>query len=139
LLKRETLASTEAQASDKNHVLDALGKTASEMRSKLGESLGTVRKFDIPLEQATTPSLEALKAFSAGYRATSAQLAIPFYKRAVELDPNFAAAYAWLGIWYTSTGEPSTAAGYTRKAYELRDRASEPEKYLKPSVLSNAA
>jgi eukaryotic-like serine/threonine-protein kinase len=72
----ESLASTEAQASDKNHVLDALGKTASEMRSKLGESLGSVQKFDIPLEQATTPSLEALKAFSAGYRATSAQLAI---------------------------------------------------------------
>jgi eukaryotic-like serine/threonine-protein kinase len=126
----ETLASTEAQASDKNHVLDALGNTASEMRNKLGESLSTVQKFDTPLEQATTPSLEALKAFSSGRGAASPQLGIPSLKRAIELDPNFAVAYAWLGIWYTSTGEPSIAAGYTQKAYELRDRASEPEKYF---------
>jgi eukaryotic-like serine/threonine-protein kinase len=126
----ESLASTEAQASDKNHVLDALGKTASEIRNKLGESLNAVQKFDTPLEQATTPSLEALKAFSSAHRAVSPPLAIPFLKRAVELDPNFAVAYAWLGIWYTSTGEPSIAAGYTRKAYELRDHASEPERYF---------
>ncbi len=125
----ETLASTEAQASDKNHVLEALGKTASEMRNRLGESLSTVQKFDTPLEQATTPSLEALKAFSSARRETS-PLAIPLFKRAVELDPNFALAYAWLGIWYTSTGEPTIAASYTSKAYELRDRASEPEKYF---------
>ena len=126
----ETLASTEAQASDKNHVLDALGKTASEMRNKLGESLSTVQKFDTPLEQATTPSLEALKAFSSGRGAASPPLAIPFLKRAIELDPNFAVAYAWLGVWFTSIGEPSIAADYTSKAYELRDRASEPEKYF---------
>ena len=125
----ETLASTEAQAGDKNHVLEALGKTASAMRNKLGESLSTVQKFDTPLEQATTPSLEALKAFSSARRETS-PLAIPLFKRAVELDPNFAVAYAWLGIWYTSTGEPTIAANYTSKAYELRDRASEPEKYF---------
>jgi eukaryotic-like serine/threonine-protein kinase len=124
-----TLASTEVQASDKNHVLDALGKTASEMRNKLGESLSTVQKFDTPLEQATTPSLEALKAFSSARRETS-PLAVPLFKRAVELDPNFAVAYAWLGIWYTSTGEPTIAANYTSKAYELRDRVSEPEKYF---------
>ena len=126
----ETLASTEAQASDKNHVLDALGKTASEMRNKLGESLSTVQKFDTPLEQATTPSLEALKAFSFGRVAASPPLAIPFLKRAIELDPNFAVAYAWLGVWFTSIGEPSIAADYTSKAYELRNRASEPEKYF---------
>jgi eukaryotic-like serine/threonine-protein kinase len=125
-----TLASTEAQASDKNHVLDALGKVASEMRSKLGESLSSVQKFDTPLEQATTPSLEALKAYSAGQRETSPPLAISFYKRAIELDPNFAVAYSWLGIWHTSIGEPSIAAGYAGKAYELRDHASEPEKYF---------
>jgi eukaryotic-like serine/threonine-protein kinase len=125
----ETLASMEAQASDKNHVLDALGKMTSEMRNKLGESLSTVQKFDTPLEEATTPSLEALKAYSSARRETSA-LAIPLFKRAVELDPNLAAAYAWLGIWYTSTGEPSIAANYTSKAYQLRDRASEPEKYF---------
>jgi eukaryotic-like serine/threonine-protein kinase len=126
----ETLASTEAQASDKNHVLDALGKTASEMRNKLGESLSTVQKFDTPLEQATTPSLEALKAFSSGRGASSPPLAIPFLKRAIELDPNFAVAYAWLGVWFTAIGEPSIAADYTSRAYELRDRASEPEKYF---------
>ncbi len=124
-----TLASTQAEASDKNHVLDALGKTASEMRNKLGESLHTVQKFDTPLEEATTSSLEALKAYSASHRATS-PLAISFLKRAVELDPNFAVPYAWLGIRYTSIGEPSVAADYTRKAYELRERASEPEKFF---------
>jgi serine/threonine protein kinase len=130
----KTLASAEAQASDKNHVLDALGKTAAEMRNKLGESLSTVEKFDTPLEEATTPSLEALKAFSSGKRASSPPLAITFYKRAVELDPNFAVAYAWLGVWHTSIGEPSIAADYTRKAYELRERASEPERYFVSAI-----
>jgi DNA-binding winged helix-turn-helix (wHTH) protein/tetratricopeptide (TPR) repeat protein len=130
----ETLASAESQASDKNHVLDALGKTASEMRNKLGESLNTVQKFDTPLEQASTPSLEALKAYSSGFKVMSTAETyaadIPFFKQAIELDPNFAVAYAWLGIEYTSIGEPGIAAGYTRKAYELRDRTSEPEKYF---------
>jgi eukaryotic-like serine/threonine-protein kinase len=129
----ESLASTEAQASDKNHVLDALGKTASEIRNKLGESLGTVQKFDTPLEQATTPSLEALKAFSSGVRVLSTAgpaAAIPFFKQATELDPNFAVAYAWLGRVYDDIGETGIAADYTRKAYELRNRASEPEKYF---------
>jgi len=130
----ETLASTEAQASDKSHVLDALGKTASELRNKLGESLSTVQKFDTPLEQATTPSLEALKAFSSGSRATTPPLAIAFYKHAVEIDPNFAVAYAWLGIWHTSIGESSIAAEYTRKAYELRGHASEPERYFVSAI-----
>ena len=129
----ESLASTEAQASDKNHVLDALGKTASEIRNKLGESLSTVQKFDIPLERATTQSLEALKALSSGNKvsyATGEAAAIPFYKHAIELDPNFALAYAWLGRMYADIGEFGTAADFTRKAYELRDRTSEPEKYF---------
>jgi serine/threonine protein kinase/Tfp pilus assembly protein PilF len=133
----ESLASTEAQANDKNHVLDALGKTASEIRNKLGESLNTVQKLDTPLEQASTPSLEALKAFSSGGKvlfSTGEAAAIPFYKRAIELDPNFALAYAQLGIRFTSIGEPSVAAGYTRKAYELRDRTNEPEKYFISAV-----
>jgi serine/threonine protein kinase/tetratricopeptide (TPR) repeat protein len=128
-----TLASTEAQASDKNHVLDALGKTASEIRNKLGESLSTVQKFNTPLEQATTSSLEALKAFSSGRRAMYSigdAPAIPLFKRAVELDPHFALADAFLGIAYNDIGEPSIAADYTRKAYELRDRTSEPERYF---------
>jgi len=129
----ESLASTQAQASDKDHVLDALGKTASEIRTKLGESLGTLQKFDTPLEQASTPSLDGLKAYSSGRQILNRAgegPAIPFYKRAIELDPNFALAYAWLGIAYTSVGETGVGADYTRKAYELRDRASEPEKYF---------
>ena len=128
----ESLASTEAQASDKSHVLDALGKTASEIRNKLGESLSTVQKFNTPLEQATTPSLEALKAFSSGFKihTTGDAAAIPFYKHAIELDPNFALAYAWLGVSFNDIGELSKDIESTRKAYDLRDRASEPEKYF---------
>ncbi len=133
----ESLASTEAQASDKNHVLDALGKTTSVMRYKLGESLSAVQKFNTPLEEATTPSLDALKALSSGRRVWFAEGdpgAIPFYKRAIELDPNFALAYAWLGVAFTTLGESNIAAGYTRKAYELRERTSDPEKYFISSV-----
>ncbi len=129
----ESLASTEAQASDKNHVLDALGKAASEIRNKLGESLSTVQKFDTPLEQATTPSLEALKAFSSGFQVHNTvgdAAAVPFYKQAIELDPNFALAYAWLGLAFNTMGELSMDVECTRKAYGLRDRTSEPEKYF---------
>jgi len=110
-----TLTSTEAQASDKNHVLDALGRTALEMRNKLGESLGTVQKFDTPLEEATTPSLEALKAFSAGRQANSGPIAIPFLKRAVELDANFAVAYAWLGSGIPRLESPAPLPGTHEK------------------------
>jgi serine/threonine protein kinase/predicted Zn-dependent protease len=130
----ESLASTEAQASDKNHVLDALGKTASEIRNKLGESLSTVQKYDTPLEQATTSSLEALQAFSSGYKVLygpeGSPAAIPFFKRATELDPNFALAYAMLGRTSVDAGEVSNGVDATQKAYELRDRVSEPEKYF---------
>jgi DNA-binding winged helix-turn-helix (wHTH) protein len=133
----QSLASTEAQASDKNHVLEALGTTTSVIRYKLGESLSAVQKFNTPLEEATTPSLDALKAFTSGRRVWLAEGdpgAIPFYKRAIELDPNFALAYAWLGVAFTTLGESSVAAGYTRKAYELRERTSDPEKYFISSV-----
>ncbi|MGA7918052.1 MAG: protein kinase, partial [Candidatus Acidiferrales bacterium] len=129
----KSLASTEAQASDKNHVLDALGKTASEIRNKLGESLTTVQKFDTPLEEATTSSLEALKAFSSGFQINNTvgdAAAVPFYKQAIELDPNFALAYGWLGLSFNGMGELSMDVECTRKAYELRDRMSEPEKYF---------
>ena len=129
----ESLASTDATAGDKNHVLDALGKTASEIRNKLGESLSTVQKFDTPLEQATTPSLEALKAFSSGFQVHTTAgdaAAIPFYKRAIELDPNFALAYAWMGLAFNGMGELNMDVECNRKAYELRDRTSEPEKYF---------
>jgi serine/threonine protein kinase/Flp pilus assembly protein TadD len=128
----KSLASTEAQASDENHVLEALGKISVDLRNKLGESLSTIQKFDTPLEQATTPSLEALKAFSSGIKvmsATGSDAAIPFFKRAIELDPNFALAYAYLGIMENDIGESGLAVEHHRKAYELRDRASEPERY----------
>ena len=129
----ESLASTQAQAGDKNHVLDALGKTASEIRNKMGESLNTLQKYDTPLEQASTPSLEALKAFSTGYNityTTGSTEAIPFFKHAIEIDKNFALAYAWLGRTYRNLGENETAADYTRKAYELREPTSEAERYF---------
>jgi Flp pilus assembly protein TadD/predicted Ser/Thr protein kinase len=129
----ESLASTEAQASDKNHVLDALGKAAFEIRSKLGESLSTVQKFDTPVEQATTPSLEALQAYSLGWKTFVGKgdnaAAVPLFQRAIRLDPNFAMAYASLGVDYSNLGETSLAAENTRKAYELRARVSEREKF----------
>jgi tetratricopeptide (TPR) repeat protein/predicted Ser/Thr protein kinase len=128
-----TLASADAQAPDKNHVLDALGKTVTEIRNKLGESLSTVQKFDTPLDQATTPSLDALKAFSTGHKLqfiTGATESIPFFKHAVELDPKFALAYAWLGRASRDLNENAAAADYTRKAYELSGPASEAEKYF---------
>jgi eukaryotic-like serine/threonine-protein kinase len=129
----ESLASAETKAIDKNHVLDALGTVSNGLRKQLGESLTTVKKFDTPLEKATTPSLEALRALSLGLKissTTGASAAIPFFKQAVELDPNFALAYAWLGLSYVEVGEPGIASGYTRKAYELRGGTSEPEKYF---------
>ncbi len=127
----ESVASTEAQASDKNNVLDALGKTASEIRNRLGESRSTVQKFDTPLEQATTPSLEGLKAFSLGMRTWGEKgdsEAIPFFKRAVELDPKFALAYLVLGIDYANLAQTSLANANLNKAFELRDRVSERER-----------
>jgi eukaryotic-like serine/threonine-protein kinase len=128
----ESLASTEAQARDKNHVLDALGKTAAEMRNKLGESLSTVQRFDTPLEQATTPSLEALKAYSLGRKAMASSewaVAVPFFQRAIRIDPNFSMAYARQGTCHRMLGEPNLASENTRKAYELRESVSELEKF----------
>jgi len=128
----ETLASAEAQANDKNHVLDALGKTALEIRNKLGESLSTVQKFDTPLEQATTPSLEALQAYSLGWKKLAGDddpaSAIPMFQQAIRLDPKFAIAYNFLGMSYHNLGESTLASDNFRKAYELRERASEREK-----------
>jgi eukaryotic-like serine/threonine-protein kinase len=130
----ESLASSEAQAGDKNHLLDALGTAAKEMRRKLGESLSTVQKFDTPLQQATTPSLEALQAFSLGLKAAEGQsdfaAAAPLLERATALDPNFATAYAFLGLVYDGLGETALAVENTRKAYERRNRVSERERFL---------
>ncbi len=125
------LASEQIQSASKEGVLRALGKAASGLRIKLGESLSSVQKFDAPLEQATTPSLEALKAYSSGRKAEyqkGSSAAIPSYKRAIELDPNFAVAYAALGISYSNLGEPSLANENLQRAYELCDRVSEREK-----------
>ena len=128
----ETLASAEAEASDKNHVLDALGKAASEMRGKLGESLSTVQKFEKPLREATTSSLEALQAYSRGRQLIGANDfagAIPVLKRAIQLDPDVAMAYAVLGTSYVNIGEVGLAAENAKKAYELKDRVSDVEKF----------
>ena len=124
----DLLASTEAQANDKSHVLDALGKAASEMRGKLGESLSTLQKYNTPLEQATTPSLEALQAYTLGSESADFPAAIPPLQRAIQLDPNFAIAYDELGGAYGSIGERALAVENTRKAFELRERVSELEK-----------
>jgi len=130
----ESLTSTEAQASDKSHVLEALGKAASEIRNKMGESLSTVRKFDTALEQATTPSLEALQAYSLGRKTreqkADAAAAVPLFQRAIRLDPNFAMAYAALGRSYVNLGARELAVENTTKAYELRDRGSERERFF---------
>ena len=128
----QSLAGTEAEASDKNHVLDALSKVSTDMRAKLGESLSTLQKLDTPIAQATTPSLEALQAYSLAEKIATQKLdiagAASLAQRAISLDPNFAVAYASLGIYYYNLGETALATENIRKAYELRDHASERER-----------
>jgi eukaryotic-like serine/threonine-protein kinase len=121
-----------ADAPAKEKVLQALGKAATELRGKLGESLASVQKFDAPLEQATTSSLEALKAYSMGMRAVGEKgsaAGIPFFKRAIELDPNFAEAYSIGAVMYGNIGEFSAASELAHRAYELRDRVTEHERF----------
>ncbi|HXZ33710.1 MAG TPA: protein kinase [Terriglobales bacterium] len=127
----DTLVREQEQAATKTDVLQALGKAATSLRAMLGESLATIQKFDVPVE-ATTQSLEALKAFSMGittYRSKGDAEAIPFFKHALELDPNMAVAYVSLGLAYNNLGQASLGAENIRKAYELRERVSELEKY----------
>jgi DNA-binding winged helix-turn-helix (wHTH) protein len=129
----DVLAEEQVQAARKEDVLNALGQIASKFRTRVGESLITVKKYDTPLAEATTPSLEALKAYSAGWRASfssGSAASIPFLKRAIEIDPNFASAYASLGRMYGDIGESVLSAMNTSKAYELRDRASDQEKFF---------
>ena len=126
----DTLAKEQGEASSRESVLKTLDQVASSMRTRLGESLASVQKFDVPIE-ATTSSLEALKAFSMGVRVSREKgpaEALSFMKRAIELDPNFPMAYALLGLEYANLAQPSRAAENLRKAYELRDRVSEREK-----------
>jgi tetratricopeptide (TPR) repeat protein/predicted Ser/Thr protein kinase len=122
----DTLAKQEAEATSKEDVLKALSRASSSLRTKLGESLQSVQKFDVPIE-ATTSSLEALKNYSMGIRKGDA-LSIPFFKRAIELDPNFPMAHAGLAVAYGNRQQPSLALEYATNAYELRDRATEREK-----------
>jgi serine/threonine protein kinase/tetratricopeptide (TPR) repeat protein len=127
----DSLAREQVEASSKEQVLKALDGGASSLRAKLGESLGSVQEFAKPLEQATTSSLEALQAFSLGHaehmRLHDLQ-AIPHLKRAVELDPNFAMAYATLGVVYGNSGAKTLGRDAMQKAFDLRERASEREK-----------
>ncbi len=127
----DSLAQQQAQANSKEEVLSALGSAVSKLRSTLGESLASVQKFDVPIEQVTTKSLDALKAFALGnaeFDRGRAMDSLPFYRRAIELDPNFAWVYARMGTVYANSGELEPAKEYTRKAYELRDRVSERER-----------
>ncbi len=127
----ETLAREEVQAPSKETVLNSLHQAGSSLRKKLGESLASVQKYDKPLSEATTSSLEALKAFSLGdmkHEMSDELTALPLYQRAVELDPNFAMAYARLGTVYSNLGQSELSETNRQKAFELRDRASEHEK-----------
>jgi serine/threonine protein kinase/tetratricopeptide (TPR) repeat protein len=128
----DVLAQQQATASSKEKVLDALGQATSKLREQLGESLTSVKKFDVPLADATTTSLEALKAFSLGIKAhneKSVLTGLPYFQRAIELDPNFAMAYVNVGNAYASMAEVERPAEYYKKAFELRDHASERERH----------
>jgi eukaryotic-like serine/threonine-protein kinase len=130
-LNGDVLAQEQATATGKEKVLDALGEAASKLRTQLGESLALVQKFDTPLLQETTSSLEALKAYSLGQKAQAEKGitgALPFYQRAIELDPNFARAIGSVGIIYAGLGQTDRANAYLTKAFNLRDRASDREK-----------
>ncbi len=126
----DSLAKEEAEASSKEDILKAMNQASSSLRSKLGESLPSVQKFDVPFE-ATTSSLEALKNYSMALKIKYEKgdtPSIPFLERAVELDPNFASAYSALAIGAGNLGKPSLAVEYATKAYQLRDRVTEREK-----------
>jgi serine/threonine protein kinase/tetratricopeptide (TPR) repeat protein len=127
----DTLAQEQATAASKEKVLDALGEAASKLRSELGESLATLQKFDVPLEQATTSSLEALNAYDTALATWDKQgdrASLPHFQRALDLDPNFAMAYGGIATIYHNLGEDDLARSNTTKAYELRNRVTESEK-----------
>ena len=127
----DTISREQVEAESKEQVIATLGKAATTLRQRLGESLSSVQKYDVPIHQATTSSLDALKAFSLGVEN---QLkgkyleAIPFFKRATEMDPNFARAHAAMSSMYYNTRQYDLAAEASRKAYELRDRVGEYER-----------
>jgi hypothetical protein len=128
----DVLAQELVQSASKEQVLKAMGGATTKFRRTLGESLSTVQKYDTPLDQATTPSLDALKAFTQGKTIRNAKgdaESIPFFKHAIELDPNFAMAYTALGVSYSNLDEHGAASEYLSKAYELRGRVSEREQF----------
>jgi tetratricopeptide (TPR) repeat protein len=123
----------QALAANREDVLNSLSRIARKFRTRVGESLATVEKHSTPLAEATTPSLEALKAYSTGMKAnlsTGSAAAVPFFRRAIEIDPQFAMAYADLGLAYSDTGESVLSAESTTKAWQLRDRVSDREKFF---------
>jgi tetratricopeptide (TPR) repeat protein len=126
----DTLAQEQATAASKEKILDVLGKAASRLRGQMGESLATLQRFDVPLEDATTPSLEALKAYSLGRKADNERghAGLPYDQRAIELDPGFAVAYEAVGNDYSNLGEQWRASEYFTKAFQLREHACEWEK-----------
>ncbi|MGA7415036.1 MAG: protein kinase [Bryobacteraceae bacterium] len=129
----DVLDSEQVQAARKEDVLSALSQIASKFRTRVGESLATIEKHRTPLAEATTPSLDALKAYSAGVKAmftTGDAAALPYFQRATEIDPQFAMAYAYLGRVYGDLEDPALSAESTRKAYQLRDRTSDQEKFF---------
>jgi len=129
----EILDEEQVQATRKEDVLNALSQIASRFRSRIGESLATVKKHDIPLQEATTPSLEALKAYSEAWKiasSTGPADAVPLLQRAIHLDPNFAMAHAFLGRVYGDIWEPVLSAESTSKAYVLRNRTSDRERFF---------
>lgn len=121
----------QAQAARKEDVLNALTQIASRFRTRVGESLAAIQEHNTALAEATTPSLEALKAYSTGRKLLTStdNAALPFFQRSIALDPNFAMAYAYIGRIYGNMGEAELSAENTRKAYELRDHTSDPEKF----------
>jgi eukaryotic-like serine/threonine-protein kinase len=127
----ESIARQQVEANSKEQVLSALGKAALELREKLGESLSSIKRHDVPIEQATTSSLEALKAYAMGNEERAKgnnQEEIRFYKRAIELDPNFAMAYARIAVFHGNREQMEEAQPYAQKAFDLRDRVSERER-----------
>ena len=127
----DSIAREQTEANSKEKVLSSLGTAASTLREKLGESLSSIQKYDVPVEQATTSSLEALKAFTMANEERAKarnREALTLYERAVQLDPNFAMAYARIGVHYGNTGQMEKATEYVKKAYALKDRVSERER-----------